>query len=627
MAVARRSSRWFAMLFALVSCTTLTSCKVDHLWTTPEARAAELFPLDPKITAQRAALLGDAGRSDEARQRLARRIDERLLARFRGCLRSEKGPRRFDSDQVFKLAVDAACVEEADRALHVWLGFLQIGRLSSMPPLRPKPSAAPKHIARRAMFTQPRAAGVVFYRGAGILGVADIASDRVLMEMPWKDVVWPNQASPNGRLFSMPDASRKSTTVWSSETGEVVASLTGVRAFMWISPEIVWVHMLEGGEYESRFVDLESGAYSGRDSVPRDFKGVIGPWDSTGQFIAIGRSRVLLQPRRGPDKLGIEVVAAYAGWRSPDDLFRGAMAADGSCWAEVKDDDIIFTSIPAFERTTIRLEPGVKAWRVVPTANPDEWIVELGHQLASWNVGREYVYSRRRNTFAATVRPPGALQLTPHWWPSVGRVARSGNEGVELIDRVERGPEVEVDLVHAKFLDEENRRKLSDAAAMAATDAGHVDARSARAHAGAAERGASLAAAARDARVEAVAVSAAGSRVVSSSKFRDSLGQVVIQVRSTGKPLVIVVSSRDPVRWVIRHGFDSQLVAVLVAGHPSSVVEGVQRDQVVDIGTAVMGRAGTAEFEVVQQAVRRVIGRSIERLQHEPGGYVTVGMR
>ncbi len=623
----RRSGHRIALLFALVSCTALTACKIDRLWISPEARAAALFPLDPKITAQRAALLGDAGRSGEANKRIERLIDEGLLARIRGCMRGEKRPGRFDSDQVLKQAVDTACVEEADQALHVRLGFLQIGRLSSMPPLRPKPSAVPQHIVRRARLTQPREAGVVFFRGDSTLGVADIASDRVLMEMPWKDTIWPNAVSPNGRLFAMPDRASKSTTVWSSETGEVVASLPGIWSLAWVSPHLVYVWMREGVEYELRLVDLDSGAYSGRDSLPRDFEGVIGPWDSTGQFIAIGRSRVLLQPHRNPDKLSLEVRSAWPGWRSPDGLFRGEMAVNGSYWVEGKDDEIIFTSIPSFERTAISLGPGVKVWTVTPTANPDECIVQLQHLVDSWAVSREYVYSRRRRTLAATVWPPGAEQAKAVWWWSVGRLARSRSDGVDFIDRVERGPEVDVELVHAKFLDEENQRKLKEAASKAAADAGNIDPMPVRANSGTAGQAVSLAAAARNARVEAVAVSASDFRAGAGSKFKDRLGQVLIQVRSTGKPLVIVVSSRDAVRWVIREAYDSHLVAVLVTGHPSSIVEGVPRDRVVDIGTAVMDKAGTAEFEVVQQAVRRVIGRSIERVQHEPGSYVTVGMR
>lgn len=103
---------------------------------------------------------------------------------------------------------------------------------------------------------------------------------------------------------------------------------------------------------------------------------------------------------------------------------------------------------------------------------------------------------------------------------------------------------------------------------------------------------------------EAVAMSVSAARAVPES--------VRVEVKVTARPLVLVLSSHQAVRWelVLAPGVD--LCAVLLAGVGESRVSGAGAAPVSSIGGFYAFKRGSEEFLHLEREVMRCIGRNVE---------------
>lgn len=101
---------------------------------------------------------------------------------------------------------------------------------------------------------------------------------------------------------------------------------------------------------------------------------------------------------------------------------------------------------------------------------------------------------------------------------------------------------------------------------------------------------------------------------------------VVVVVRQSSRPVVLVLSSHQTVRWEISLAAGAVLSAVLLSGYGESTVVGAGSAPVSSIGGFYAFKRGSAEFKHLETEVRRCTGRSIERFQSEYAGQsFTVG--
>jgi hypothetical protein len=124
---------------------------------------------------------------------------------------------------------------------------------------------------------------------------------------------------------------------------------------------------------------------------------------------------------------------------------------------------------------------------------------------------------------------------------------------------------------------------------------------------------------ARGAQVEAVCVYEAVA--VRAPSKPESEEPVSVLVRSTPRPVVLVLSSHQTVRWEIALAPDATLSAVLLSGYGESTVVGAGSAPVASIGGFYAFKRGSAEFRHLESEVRRCTGRNIERFQSEYAGH------
>jgi len=124
---------------------------------------------------------------------------------------------------------------------------------------------------------------------------------------------------------------------------------------------------------------------------------------------------------------------------------------------------------------------------------------------------------------------------------------------------------------------------------------------------------------ARASQVEAVCVYEAVA--VRSPGTPESAEPVSVVVRGTPRPVVLVLSSHQTVRWEIALEPGATLNAVLLSGYGESTVVGAGEAPVASIGGFYAFKRGSAEFKHLETEVRRCTGRNIEGFQSEYAGH------
>jgi hypothetical protein len=117
------------------------------------------------------------------------------------------------------------------------------------------------------------------------------------------------------------------------------------------------------------------------------------------------------------------------------------------------------------------------------------------------------------------------------------------------------------------------------------------------------------------AQVEAVCVYEAVA--VRAPAMPESAEPVNVVVRKTPRPVVLVLSSHQTVRWEITLAPGAALKAVLLSGYGESTVAGAGSAPVSSIGGFYAFKRGSAEFKHLEKEVRRCTGRNIEGFQSE----------
>ena len=128
-----------------------------------------------------------------------------------------------------------------------------------------------------------------------------------------------------------------------------------------------------------------------------------------------------------------------------------------------------------------------------------------------------------------------------------------------------------------------------------------------------------LARVAREAQVEAVSVYEAVAM-----HTRDTPGAaspVGVLVRSTRRPVVLVLSAHQTVQWEVTVAPGAVLSAVLLAGYGESTVAGAGSALLASIGGFYAFKRGSPEFKHLECEVMRCTGRHIDTFQSVYAGH------
>jgi hypothetical protein len=90
---------------------------------------------------------------------------------------------------------------------------------------------------------------------------------------------------------------------------------------------------------------------------------------------------------------------------------------------------------------------------------------------------------------------------------------------------------------------------------------------------------------------------------------------VYVTVGATDRPLVLVLSSNEPVSWSISSGAKARIQHILLSGARESTVVGIRGVEVTRMGRAYAYQLGSSGYAQLDRDVRLYTGRSIERFQ------------
>ncbi|MFZ5484599.1 MAG: hypothetical protein ACOZB0_10250 [Pseudomonadota bacterium] len=96
---------------------------------------------------------------------------------------------------------------------------------------------------------------------------------------------------------------------------------------------------------------------------------------------------------------------------------------------------------------------------------------------------------------------------------------------------------------------------------------------------------------------------------------RHGTGTVTVRVRASDKPIILVLSAYEAVRWILLPESGADIAAVLYSGYHTSKVVGARDARVIMIGSDYAYRLDSAEYRKLNWNVRRWTGRDIEVFQ------------
>jgi hypothetical protein len=128
-----------------------------------------------------------------------------------------------------------------------------------------------------------------------------------------------------------------------------------------------------------------------------------------------------------------------------------------------------------------------------------------------------------------------------------------------------------------------------------------------------------LANAARNARIEAIGVYEGYSGTPGRSYNRDGRS-VEVRVGRTSRPLILVLSSYEPVLWKVTPESGSRIAVVLLSSNHASKVEGAGSARIVNIGRQYAYKLSSPQYSMLNGEVLRYTGRQIDFFQGEYQG-------
>jgi hypothetical protein len=123
----------------------------------------------------------------------------------------------------------------------------------------------------------------------------------------------------------------------------------------------------------------------------------------------------------------------------------------------------------------------------------------------------------------------------------------------------------------------------------------------------------------KSARVEAIGVYESSDGVHGVGIARKA-GTVQVRVRKSAKPLILSLSSYEPVRWVLTLEPGAELAAVLTSGFHTSEVLGAPNVRAYAIGRYYAYKRGSNEFASLDREVRCWTGKSVDVFQGSYSG-------
>ncbi|MES2994172.1 MAG: hypothetical protein V4844_22310 [Pseudomonadota bacterium] len=641
-----------AIATAIAACAGMTACtRIQEAALAVEDKVNSAYPMAPetRVAQERLVLLLEGDPKGLAHFKSQR--DTRLSLRALTCSKSASIG-RFDSiAAVRSLELDRACFQEQDKELQKFYGVRTIGLLLAQPPLRPLRPLGPSSVVSPGKLASLSTGA--FARDAGVALVQDVRGDAALVQIPGGTMVsqMPLQGvsvapaakvSPNGRVVGTGDGRRQGMTFYEAETGTRIwqsAEAAGMLAWL---PEVSAL-VLAGLDGSTLLADGQDGTIVAHPMSPRHSSFAMSMPAHPGRLlIGTARELSLIDHVRGPSGVSTNLVKQFS-------IPSGHGITSGNLIPMRSGKSVLFASMR--DIGWLDLDSGRSGiWRSAPYFGIPFAKLDETHVMVD-SIGDDAVSTKTwsfdiDNEMVAPVAAGATRGLLIDAGDRIGFMRR-GNQ-LWVGDQIETGDASKIESVVADYEFRLQLKKLEQQSEPASTLPAAVARQDLMAmHGGEAARAAAMATAGARAALEAArATGRSGNEKPSTpglggvpadaqvhvvgvyegrSKTRRAgsssghpLGEINVTLRGTGRPMVLVLTSYEPVEWkVVNAG--SQLAAVLLSGYHASSVKGAGNVPVLRIGSEYAYSSASPGYLKLRSAVARYAGaREIRSFQ---GGY------
>jgi|GEM_PF-1875750 len=594
----------------------LTGCGLVERFDAVDQRINAAIPPDSGVQAARQRLLAQVADEPDAQKALEPLWAARLRLRALSCSKDYAPTWRDSTADIRARLGNSSCLTDMDRSLQRWLGLQRVSLLLAKGPIRPGSQSLPPMIAYRDFITRmvpAREAPVAILQSRGGFDVVELTSGKSIFKEDAQQGAQLMDMSPNGRLFTQ--TAMDKVVVRSTEGGETLVEFPQVEGLVWFDGKVVGLR--SSASQELRLLDLAAG-----DDAPVPSPGsrhtylavrASGAPNRFNLFMLNGILQVEIENAGGRLEAQVRGEKRTSGGAS---FFGdpGSMSADRKVWIDGHQ-GLRLLNIDTLEVEEVSLKP-VGTQRAWPTASPDEFLVAMHLPTGDGVTSHfnHYLYNHRAGTLARVTREAGSSDRY-QYIASVNRLAVIDNRSIKYIDQLPASDPQPVATMVGAFVEEMNQRRLAAATASALPQSGPVamgpPGATTRAQAG---EQTPLHALLREAQVEGIGVYQGVGASRGAGQTRPA-GIVEVRVRRSPKPIALVLSSYEPVRWLIVTESGARLAAVLVSGYHASTVVGAGSARVDQLGRSYAYERNSRGYAELQQTVLSWAGKPITYFQ------------
>lgn len=579
----------------LLLSTLLAGCDLMSAISTPATdKINAAFPPPPELLVAQKSLQSALQGTPATQQAQAELYAQRMLERAQTCT-ATYSIGRLDTVSGIRGKVDnASCFTTLDAALAEWIGLQHLALVLAKPALVPYAELPAKTMLPdpgepAGMVATATGANVMVVKTAQRFTAVELPGGKPINGFPVPELSFkPAALSANGRVLAVPLGSRN-LRLFEVETGAVLWDTQAYAGLLAWLPQHNAALLTQSNTGLPYLLDLNRRRIEPFPATEKQLAWALPTPAAGGQYLvgsSVTVSLVDLQ-REGSGRLAATPVKQ---WRLPENR----SIQPGALWLANQGKRLLYQT----DQTL--------GWLDLQTDQQGAWeFAALGAQGFAKLDEQQVVFNRSGAEGAVT---PWALDI--------------GRDTVGALQEADEGLVLPL-LPRAGYL-QRGKAGTAVGAATATNDAqplAQVVAAAQRAQRNGPARAAQGAPAAKpllteisaQARVSVVGVhDSVGSTRISSSNWQP--GKVTINVQPGTTPLVLVLSSQEPVKWLV-HSNGRKIEAVLISGYQDSNVYGTGDTQVHKIGPRAVYRMDSPDYEPLKRDIARFVANPVLSFQ------------
>jgi hypothetical protein len=615
------SHKWLLSLIVLLWSTALIGC--NSILSSPEDRINAAIPVSEETATAKAALIEQA--PPQLHKTIETDYKNRLKARALLCAKGYQPSWSASKDQIQKQFANRSCFVQADADIAKWLRLRQMGFILAKPPLRPLPASPPASIAGEESLRKVQVAenaGIAYLvMRKGVQGIELETGKPLFREATTSIYQQDGSLSPNGRLYTWGVDGR--VKICDSETSAVITELPSrVQDFHWLDSRFAIYSLSESGKII--LIDLTYGTEIPLAKIPGPVNRLLRLPGSDNQLVVISKRAVAkVEFSTGNQETEAKVIQEQAirdeNWMEAWGSDNSVITADGSRCLHFKRNILTITSLATLIQDRISFG-SCNIESMLATADPDKILVSCLWQ------GRRSMYAKPISFLlysigSRTLAPIDESRLPSQqflYLPPFKKLATISGSAITLLDELPLLPPLPttgdpVDSLSGPF---PGKQAVPDR-----KPAGYRGAREETSQSSA-ER--SLADLPKNAEIKAIGIYQGNRKNPVAGKPR--MGSVTVRMKRSAAPIVLLLSSYEPVQWTIIAEPGARLSRILLSGYNESVVAGAGSTRIDIVGRLYAYKEDSPQYNALNKEIYRLTGLLINQFHGRyEGDEFTVG--